>query len=131
DLLASIPAAGAVSAQAFWAGLRGPARFASAQQAAAYAGLAPREYGSGTSVRKRTRLSKAGNARLRKALYLPALTAIRFNPLLKALFERLVAAGQARKAAGGGGEGQLLMSAYRVLKSRVPFDPSWALKLPS
>ena len=36
-------------------------------------------------MRKRTRLSKAGNARLRKALYLPALTAIRFNPVIRSL----------------------------------------------
>jgi transposase len=49
----------------------------------------------------RNRLSKAGNARLRKALYLPTLTAIRFNPLLKALCERLVAAGKARMAVVG------------------------------
>src|SRR2546423_15455864 len=96
--------------------------------AAAYAGLAPRKYGSGTSVRRRTRLSKAGNARLRKALSLPTLTAIRFNPLLKALFERLVAAGKARMAAVGACMRKLLMIAYGVLKHRTPFDPSWVLK---
>jgi transposase len=49
--------------------------------------LAPAEFQSGKSVRKYTRLSKAGNARLRTALYLPTLTAIRFNPVRKA-FER-------------------------------------------
>jgi transposase len=131
QLLESIPGVGAVTAQAILAELPAPARFASAQQAAAYAGLAPREYGSGTSIRKRTRLSKAGNARLRKALYLPTLTAIRFNPLLRGFFERLVAAGKARMAAVGACMPKLLMIAYGVLKSRVPFDPLWALKQPS
>lgn len=131
DLLRSIPGIGAVTAQAILAELPETGRFASAQQAAAYAGLAPREYRSGSSVRKRTRLSKAGNARLRKALYLPALTAIRFNPLLKALFERLVAAGKARMAAVGACMRKLLMIAYGVLKSRAPFDPAWALNQPS
>jgi transposase len=126
QLLESIPGIGAVTAQAILAELPDPARFASAQQAAAYAGLAPREYGSGTSVRRRTRLSKAGNARLRKALYLPALTALRFNPLLKALFERLVAAGKSKMAAVGACMRKLLMIAYGVLKNRTPFDPSWA-----
>jgi transposase len=128
ELLESIPGVGAVTAQAILAELPEPARFASAQQAAAYAGLAPREYGSGTSVRRRTRLSKAGNARLRKALYLPALTAIRFNPLLKGFFERLVAAGKARMAAVGACMRKLLMIAYGVLKNRTPFNPSWASK---
>jgi hypothetical protein len=47
------------------------------------------------------RLSEAGNARPRKALYLPSLTAIQFNPLLGGFYERLVAAGQSRTAAVG------------------------------
>jgi transposase len=128
ELLLSIPGVGEVTAQAVLAELPDPARFASAEQAAAYAGLAPRQYRSGSSVHRRTRLSKAGNARLRKALYLPALTAIRFNPLLKALFERLVGAGKTRMAAVGACMRKLLMIAYGVLKNRNPFDPSWALK---
>lgn len=126
ELLESIPGVGAVTAQAILAELPEPARFSSAQQAAAYAGLVPREYGSGTSVKKRTRLSKAGNARLRKALDLPTLTAIRFNPLLKAFFERLVAAGKSKRAAVGACMRKLLMIAYGILNSRSPFDPQWS-----
>ena len=52
------------------------AEFDSAQSAAAYAGLAPREQKSGSSVRKPTHLSKHGNSRLRKAFYFPAVSAI-------------------------------------------------------
>jgi transposase len=128
DLLVSIPGVGTVTATTILGELPDPAHFASAQQAAAYAGLAPREYRSGTSVRKRTRLSKAGNARLRKALYLPTLTAIRFNPLLGGFFERLVTGGKSRMAAVGACMRKLLMIAYGVLKSRVPFDPLWGRK---
>lgn len=131
ELLLSIPGVGPVAAQAVLAELPEPARFESAQQAAAYAGLAPREYRSGTSVKRRTRLSKAGNARLRKALYLPALTAVRFNPLLKGFYERLVGAGKARMAAVGACMRKLLMIAYGVLKSRRPFDPQWGSKTAS
>jgi len=61
-------------------------QFTSAQSAAAYAGLAPQEYRSGTSVRKATRLSKQGNAGLRRALFMPTLSALRCNPLVKAFF---------------------------------------------
>lgn len=131
ELLLSIPGVGPVAAQAVLAELPAPGHFASAQQAAAYAGLAPREYRSGTSVKKRTRLSKSGNARLRTALYLPALTALRFNPLLKGFFERLVAAGKPRMAAVGACMRKLLMIAYGVLKSRCPFDPQWVSKMAS
>ena len=128
-LLESIPGVGTATAQVLLAELPAPDQFATAQQAAAYAGLAPREYRSGSSVRKRTRLSKAGNARLRKALYLPTLTAIRFNPLLRGFFERLVAAGKARMAAVGACMRKLLMIAYGVLKNRAPFDPNWRSKM--
>lgn len=131
DLLRTIPGIGPVAANAIRAGLPDPARFPTAQQAAAYAGLAPREYRSGTSVKKRTRLSKAGNARLRKALYLPARTAIRFNPLVGAFHARLVAAGKAKMAALGACMRKPLRIAYGVLKGRSPFDPSRGAKMPS
>jgi transposase len=62
-----------------------------------------------SSVRRRTRLSKAGNARLRKSLYLPTLTAIRFNPLLRGFFARLVAAGKPRMRAVGACMRKLVM----------------------
>jgi hypothetical protein len=77
------------------------------------------------------RPSQAGHARPRKALHLPALTAIRFNPLLGGLFERLVAAGKTRTAAAGACMRKLLMIAYGVLRNRAPLDPSWRRKRPS
>lgn len=82
ELLVSIAGVGSQTAATVLAELPPLDRVPSAQAAAAYAGLSPREFRSGASVRGRTRLSKAGNARPRKALYLPTLTAIRFNPLL-------------------------------------------------
>ena len=101
DLLESIPGVGRQTAATVLAELPPVDRLPSAESAAAYAGLAPREFRSGASVRRRTRLSKAGNARLRKALFLPTQTAVRFNPLLKGFFDRLVAAGKPRMQAIG------------------------------
>jgi transposase len=128
DLLASIPGVGRQTASTVLAELPALDRRPGAQSAAASAGLAPREFRSGVSVRKRTRLSKAGNARLRRALYLPTLTAIRFNPLLRRFFERLVAAGKPKMRAVGACMRKLVMVCYGVLKNRAPFDPDWASK---
>ena len=125
DLLASSPGVGAQTASTVLAELPAVDRVPTAQ-AAAYAGLAPREFKSGASVRGRTRLSKAGNARLRKALYLPTLTAVRFNPVLEGFFDRLVAAGQPKMQAVGACMRKLVMLGYGVLKNRTPFDPNWA-----
>ena len=50
----------------------------------AYAGGTPRIFRSGTSGRTRTPMSKAGNRHIRKALFFPAMSAMRFNPICKA-----------------------------------------------
>jgi transposase len=100
ELLETIPGVGRQAATAVLAELTA-VQLPSAESAAASCGLAPREFRSGTSVRRRTRLSKAGNERLRKALYLPALTAIRFNPLRQGFFDRLVRAGKPKMQAVG------------------------------
>jgi transposase len=71
-------------------------------------------------------LLKRGNARLRKALFLPTQTTVRFNPTLRRFFARLVEAGKAKMAALGACMRKLLMIAYGVLKTRTPFDPGWA-----
>ena len=51
-------------------------RFERARQLSAFAGLSPRQFESGTSVRKRTRMSEAGSKRVRKVLYMAACSAI-------------------------------------------------------
>jgi transposase len=131
ELLETIPGVGRQTATTIPAELPAVERLPSAESAAAACGLAPREYRSGSSVKRRTRLSKAGNARLRKALYLPTLTAIRFNRLLKEFFDRLVAAGKPKMQAVGACMRKLVMLCYGVLENRAAFDPQWASKRPS
>jgi transposase len=128
ELLESVPGIGRQTATTILAELPAVGRLPSAESAAAYCGLAPREFQSGTSVKKRTRLSKAGNARLRKALFLPTQTGVRFNPVLQGFFKKLVDAGKPRMQAVGACMRKLVMLCYGVLKNRKPFDPEWASK---
>lgn len=65
-----------------------------AREFAAFAGLTPRDYQSGSSVRKRSRISKMGCFRLRKALYFPAMSAMPHNPLMKVFAEKLRSKGK-------------------------------------
>jgi transposase len=131
ELLESIPGVGRRTATTILAELPAVDRLPSAQSAAAYCGLSPREFASGTSVRKKTRLNKAGNPRLRKALFLPTQTAVRFNPLLAGFFARLVAAGKPKMQAIGACMRKLVMICYGVLKNRRPFDPNWSSRTPT
>jgi transposase len=101
----------------------------SAGSAAAYRGLSPREFTSGTSVRKKARLSKAGNPRLRKALFLATRTEVRFNPVLEGFFGRLVPAAKPRTRAIGACVRKPFMVCYGVPKNRRPFDRQWASRM--
>jgi len=83
DLLDSIPGVGRQTAATLVAEIKDIHAFASAQQLAAYAGLTPMRRQSGTSVRGKSRLSKIGNAVIRKALFLPAMSAKRHNPIVQ------------------------------------------------
>lgn len=124
-LLQSIPGIGELTAWDILAELPDVSQFDSAQAVAAYAGLAPREHRSGSSVFKKTRLSKQGNARLRKALYFPAVNALTWNPLVKAHYDRLRAAGKIRMVALAACMRKMLMICYGVLKHQQPFDAQW------
>lgn len=94
ELLDSIPGIGATTAALLLAEIVDITQYQSARQVAAYAGLVPRERRSGSSVRGRTRLSKIGNARLRKALYFPAITALRCSEFFKRWADGLRARGE-------------------------------------
>jgi transposase len=130
DLLLSIPGIGEVTAAWILAELPDVKLIASAQSAAAYSGLAPYEYRSGTSVRRETHLSKRGNVHLRRALYMPAMAAVRFNPAVKAIYDRLIERGRPRMVALGAAMRKLLMLAYGVLKNQKSFDADWLTTRP-
>ena len=130
DLLLSIPGVGETTAALLLAELGHIERFEDARAVAAFAGLVPRHRQSGTSVRGRSRLSKVGSPRLRKALYFPAITALRFNPLIRALGLRLKEKGKAKMLIIGAAMRKLLHLAYGVLKSKQPFDPNFCPPTP-
>ena len=72
------------------------------------------------------RLSKIGNARLRKALYFPAVTALRCSPFFQQWAEGLRQRGKSKMAVIGAAMRKLVHLAYGVLKTGKPFDPEWA-----
>jgi transposase len=125
DLLDSIPGIAQATAALLLAEMTNIKEYTSARQAAAYAGLVPRERRSGTSVRGRTCLSKIGNARLRKALYFPAITALRSSGFFKAWAEPLRMRGKSKMSVIGAAMRKLIHLAYGVLKTGKPFDPNW------
>lgn len=127
-LLQSIPSVGKASADQLLCLLRGRT-FDSARQAAALSGLVPIEYTSGTSVRGKPRLSKQGNPRLRAVLYMAAVVALRRNPELRAIYDRLVARGKAKMAALSALMRHLVHIAFGILKHQQPDNPRLVSKI--
>ncbi|MDQ3712450.1 MAG: IS110 family transposase [Acidobacteriota bacterium] len=125
ELLDSIPGIGEATAALLLAEIVNIKQYKEARQVAAYAGLVPRERRSGSSVRGRTCLSKIGNARLRKALYFPAITALRCSDFFKAWAEPLRTRGKCKMSVIGAAMRKLIHLAYGVLKTGKPFDPNW------
>jgi transposase len=85
----------------------------------------PRLIESGT-LRGRSRLSKIGPGRLRKALYFPAVTALRWNPTIRAVHARLHAAGKSPMVIIGAAMRKLIHLVYGVLKTGRAYQPRCA-----
>ena len=108
NLLLSISGVGETLAGVVLAELPGTDVLRSSAEVVAYAGLNPRLHQSGTSINRMTSISKIGNAVLRAALYMPAMSAMRYNPAIVALVTRLKSQGRLKPK-------QIVVAAMRKL----------------
>jgi len=128
DLLVSILGIADLSAANLLAEIQDISRFENVKQLDAYAGIAPEQHSSGSSVHGKSRMSKVGNVYLRKNLYMPALVAKRYNPIVKAFCARLEERKKPPMVILGAAMRKLLHIIYGVLKNGQPFDPDYLLK---
>ena len=126
-LLHSIPGVGERVADHMTA-LLAARQFQTAEQLAAYLGVVPVEWQSGSSVHGRPRMSKAGPAHLRQLLYMPAVVAKSCNPHVRALYDRLLAKGKPKMSALGAAMRKLAHLCFGVVHSGKPYDQNWAIK---
>ncbi len=122
ELLLSICGIGKATAAVLLGDLGDLSRFPNVRDLVAYVGLCPQLKRSGTSVHEPSPLSKRGHAPVRQALYFPAMSAARFNPAIKALYQRLLARGKPKMVALAAAMRKLLHQIYGVLRSGQPFD---------
>lgn len=125
DLLRSIPGIGDASMAHLLVLLNEHSEFTDAKQAVAFIGLDPRIRESG-NWKGKTRLSKTGDKVFRKILYMPAMVAMRFNPLIRDFCNRLKAKHKHGKATVCAAMRKLLHIAFAALKSGKPSDPLYA-----
>ena len=124
DLLDSIPALGKATIPHILAELDDLGKFNHVREMVAFIGLAPKETISGSSIKGKPRLCKIGHARLRRALYMPALVSIQCNPLMIAFYKRMKDKGKNGKVIVCAIMRKLLHVIYGVLKSGKKYDPN-------
>jgi transposase len=122
QLLLSIPGVGAVSAVHLLAELLRLGPHVTVRQWVAYAGLDPRQHRSGSSVDKKPRLSKNGNASLRRALYMPALVAVRHQENFRGFYQHLVEHGKSKMQALVAAMRKLLHAIFGMFRQDQFFD---------
>jgi transposase len=126
-LMDTVPGIGAVTAQKLLAEFYDLAAYPSAKAAGADAGLTPANYESGSSVRKRARLSKMGKASIRAALYWPAITVMRHSKEFKQFAARLAERGKSYGVILCAVMRKLVHIIYGVVKHNTPYDPTKVL----
>lgn len=122
ELLQSLPGVGGIIAAVLMGETGGMVSFMEARQLVAHAGIAPQQHESGTSVKRTACISKIGNARLRRAVYMAALSAIRCQGPLKDFYQRLVGRGKAKKLALVAVARKLLVLAFKIVRFGKPYD---------
>jgi transposase len=128
DLISSITGIRWLTAAKLLAEIRNIQDFDSPQQLVAFAGLNPRQRRSGSSVHGHSHISKIGASAIRSALYMPAVSAKNFNPLLQPFVQRLEQRGHCKMSIVVAVMRKLLHLVFGVLKSGQPFDPQYLEK---
>jgi len=125
-LLCSIPGIGRKTAAMLLLFAKGFTQVETYRQLTAKAGLCPREYSSGTSVRGKSRITRMGGGLIRSKLFMCSFSAKKANAACKALYDRLVAKGKNGKLALIAVCNKLLKQACAIVKSGVPYQPDFA-----
>mgnify|MGYP003577562672 CR=1 FL=1 len=124
-VVCSLPGVGLLTAATVLAETNGFELIRNKRQLTSYAGLDVMEKQSGTSIKFKPRISKRGNRHLRKALHLPALSAIRHCERFKNIFVRLVAKHGIKMKAAVAVQRKLLELVYTIFKTNKPFDENY------
>jgi transposase len=125
EIVTSVMGIGVLTAAAIVSETNGFELISSKKQVTSYAGFDVKEKESGTSVKGKARISKRGNKHLRKAMYMPALAAIRHSPRYKAIYTRILARTGIKMKAAVAVQRKLLELAYTLYTTRKLYQEDY------
>jgi transposase len=124
DLVTSVVGIGKQTAIALMVYTNGFTLFDDARKLACYAGVAPFEHSSGTSIKGKTRVSKMANMNLKSILHMASLTAVKLDHQLKDYYERKVAEGKKKMSVLNAIKAKLLHRVMSVVKRKEKYENS-------
>jgi len=128
NLIMSIPGVGGLTAVIAIAETNGFELIRNKKQIVSFGGLDVIVKNSGTSVKGKPRISKRGNRHLRKAMHMPALTAIRHDERFKAIFVRLVSKHGIKMKAAVAVQRKILEMIYTIWTTEKKYDKEYLQK---
>ena len=126
--LITVPGMGAKAAAAVVSELGDIRQFETTKKLTGFIGAHPRFNDSGSKVGHAT-MSKAGNKRLRRILWLCTIVAIRHNPTIKQVYENKLSEGKRKMVAIGHCMNKLIRIIWGVLTYKEPYDPAGGKRL--
>lgn len=125
EIISSIPGVGELTAAIILAETNGFGLIRNKKQLTSYAGFDIKEKQSGTSVKGKPRISKKGNRSLRKAMYLPSMSAVKWDENFKNMYVRIVSKHGIKMKALIAIQRKLLELAYTLFKTKTSYDKSY------
>jgi len=126
ELATSVKCVGFVAASYLLVYTHGFTRFKSAKQIAAYAGIAPFEYSSGTSIRGRTKVHPMANKTLKTVLHMCAVSSVRHNPELRNYFARKVGQGKNKMLVLNAVRNKIVGRVFSCVKNQRMYTENYA-----
>ena len=128
ERITSIPGVGELTAVIVLAETNGFELIRNKSQLASYAGLDVKEKQSGTSIKGKPRISKKGNRNLRKAMHLPALTAVKWDDNFKDKYAGLISKHGIKMKALVAVQRKILELIYILFKNETIYDKDYVIK---
>ena len=105
--------------------------FSSSKQLVSFAGFDVVHFESGTSVKRKSHISKKGNKYIRGSLYFPGMAAVRHNKKLKDNYARIRSRGAEKMVGQVAVQRKLLVLMYTIWKTKTPYDPNYKKVAPA
>lgn len=129
DNICEIKGLGLITVATVVAETNGFLLFTSRSQLISYTGFDVVERESGSSIKGKTRISKKGNSHIRRAMYFPAISAVKHEPEFKQLFERVLDRSKIKMKAYVAVQRKLLLLIYTLFKNNSIYDADYQKKL--